>query len=532
MTSTSKTLLGQGAVKNALSLVNNFHQVAAFLPMLLITVLFFAVSANAATYTVNTLADNESNTCSLGACTLREAVNGANGTIGNDTINFLAGLTGTIVLTGGDLDINSGLLLTATTTINGPGARVLAVSGNNASRVFTIQGPGTTANISGLTIRDGSALPILIGSTLLGDGGGILNTNGGTLTLTKCHVTNNHSTTLGGGVASHAILLVVTTTNLIDSTIDNNTSVVGGGGVSNAGTDLVSSGIMNITNCTVTLNSALAEGGGIANLGGNLDLNNVTVSHNQSLVAGGGIANLAGTLLGEVSARNVLLSQNKALVGLDLLSSDVLGGVESHGGNFVSNNRDVAPYFAVSLRVSGLLQPNINLDIVGGIFAELDPLLGPLQNNGGPTDTRALNVGSPAINIGQNCITTHTCSEDQAPAAMVSDQRQSGYLRRSGSNVDSGAFETQLGPTAAEVTVSGRVTIGKNGVASRVRVTIADMNGGLRTTTTNGFGYYSFDAVRAGEVYIVSAKSSRTMTFNPVVITVNDDMTGVNLFGF
>jgi hypothetical protein len=67
------------------------------------------------------------------------------------TIDFAKGLHGTILVTSGDLDI------TASTTINGPGAYQIAVSGNNASRIFNVSGSSTVATISGLTITDGQA---------------------------------------------------------------------------------------------------------------------------------------------------------------------------------------------------------------------------------------------------------------------------------------------------------------------------------------------------------------------------------------
>ena len=95
------------------------------------------------TFQVTTLAD-------AGPGSLRAAVAGANAHAGADTIDFQPGLTGTIALTGGQLD------LTDDVKINGPGADKLTVSGGNASRVFKVEA-GETVEISGLTIAGGSA---------------------------------------------------------------------------------------------------------------------------------------------------------------------------------------------------------------------------------------------------------------------------------------------------------------------------------------------------------------------------------------
>jgi hypothetical protein len=63
-----------------------------------------------------------------------------------------------------------------------------------------------------------------------------------------------------------------------------------------------------------------------------------------------------------------------------------------------------------------------------------DPLLGPLQDNGGPTFTHALLEGSPAIDAGNNA------------AGLDFDQRGDGYPRVSGTGADIGAFEVQTTP--------------------------------------------------------------------------------------
>src|SRR5262245_27302083 len=108
------------------------------------------------TFHVTTLADS-------GAGSLRAAVARANAHPGADVIDFQAGLTGTIALTGGELDITGDLAIT------GPGAAKLTVSGSNLSRVFQVEA-GETVSISGLTIAGGNA-----GTDFSSNGGGIDN---------------------------------------------------------------------------------------------------------------------------------------------------------------------------------------------------------------------------------------------------------------------------------------------------------------------------------------------------------------------
>jgi CSLREA domain-containing protein len=453
--------------------------------------LFAASMTNAAVFTVNTPADNESNGCLIGQCTLREAIGDANTLPGSDTINFQAGITGTITLTGGALFITSDI------TVNGPGARILSISGNGASRVFVISGSGNVANISGLTITGGNAQPILLGGIFIGDGGGILNTNGATLNLTEVNVSGNSATSLGGGVATRAILLVTTTTNITRSLISNNSAIAGGGGLSNLGTDLISSAVTTVTNSTVTNNNALAEGGGISNAAATMNLTNNTISHNQSLVAGGGIVNVAGVLVGIVNLRNNILAQNNALLNTNLISSDGLGIFNSLGNNLVGNNLDIGVSFSASVVIGGLPQPNVNADIVGSVdvgFQILNPLLGALANNGGATDTRGLGAGSPALDRANNCVLTNTCSVLNPPAALTTDQRGTGFTRPIDGDgdalaiVDIGAYESQFIPTGTTFTVTNLNDTPPNGCTPSdctLREAILDANASPGPDTIN-----------------------------------------------
>lgn len=90
----------------------------------------------------------------------------------------------------------------------------------------------------------------------------------------------------------------------------------------------------------------------------------------------------------------------------------------------------------------------------------------------------------------------------------------------------------KLQPTAASVTLSGRVMNGRRGIGG-ARVTLTDANGETRAAITSPFGYYRFENVPAGTYYIVSAYGKRYSFSNPTqVVFVNEEMTDVNFTAF
>src|SRR5262245_39159212 len=137
------------------------------------------------TFTVTNLLDDGS------ASSLRSAINQANAAPGPDTIAFARGLHGTVALdpTRGELDITGSL------TIDGPGANRLTVSGNDASRVFSVSGSTTDVEIRQLTIAHGRVSVVTavgpFGPVTLG--GGLLNT-GARVRLSHVTLSNNQVT--------------------------------------------------------------------------------------------------------------------------------------------------------------------------------------------------------------------------------------------------------------------------------------------------------------------------------------------------
>jgi hypothetical protein len=280
------------------------------------------------------------NTNDAGAGSLRQAIIDA---MSGDTIDF--SVTGTITLTTGELLIDKDL------TITGPGAMSLTVSGNNASRVFNTVN-AVTVTISDLTISNGAS----------SGGGGIRNL--GTLTITNCTLSNNSDSNFGGGIFNSNTLTIN------NSTLSNNSATGGsGGGIINSG------GFVTIINSTLSNNSATTIGGGIRNLG-TLTIINSTLSNN-SATTGGGIFNDGS---GTVNIKNSIVANSPS------------GGDCAGTGSF---NASGGANFATDSSCPGFNQvPSTGM---GGLN------LGPLQNNGGPTQTHALLTGSVAVDAATDC---------------------------------------------------------------------------------------------------------------------------------
>jgi hypothetical protein len=197
---------------------------------------------------------------------LRKAIADANARGGADDITFQPGLTGTITLTGGPLAVTDGL------TIHGPGAQVLTVSGNHASRIFDIvdSAPGASmaVAIGGLTVKDGQDAGVggairtvenltLTQCTLTGNSardGGALYVGDGTATLTNCTLSGNTASRNGGGCWFGSF-----SGSLTSCTLSGNSALQGGGAMI--------TGTATLSNCTLSGNSATSQGGGLFNWG-------------------------------------------------------------------------------------------------------------------------------------------------------------------------------------------------------------------------------------------------------------------------
>jgi CSLREA domain-containing protein len=340
------------------------------------------------------------------------------------------------------ITLASELSITKSLTISGPGASQLTISGNTVTRVFNIGVPSPGAvTFSDLTIANGKVSGngggIFLGNTgtfnlnssvLSGNvanfGGGIANASSGVLNVSDSTLNNNSAPGIGGGILNQNGAV-----NVTNSTFSFNSSGTGdGGGINNANNAPVT-----ITNSTFSNNSANGgAGGGLVSTDGTVILTNSTFSNN-SAGSGGGISNLGAT---PVQLRNSIFALNTTTG----TGPDVKGVFTSNGHNLIGNNS------AATITPA----PGATGDLIGTNALPINPLLGSLQNNGGPTQTRALLAGSPALDAGDNCVFDNTCTPALA-ASITTDQRGTGFARKvdgpdagTTDTVDIGAFEAQV----------------------------------------------------------------------------------------
>jgi hypothetical protein len=333
-----------------------------------------------------------------GPGSLRQAVSAASD--GLDVIQFAPGVTN-ITLTSGELDISADL------SINGPGANALTIQSAFSSSVFAVYKTAVTLWISGLTLTHSVFSIRSAGNTeieacvLDSNHTAIYNTpdgtmsifdstisnnvnsgidNWGSITIDRCTISNNS----GGGIGNNYDGGSMSITN---STISGNScTYVSDGG--NAGGGIYNVGELTISNCTISGNSVVGGpvdgfGGGIYNNQGYLEILSTTIAHNSATGSPSGFG--GGIYGGAINVDSSIIALNSAPYG-----PDVVGGIETSTYNIIG----------------------------------IDPLLGPLADNGGPTFTHALLPGSPAIDHGD-------------PGAPPTDQRGYGRL----GVPDVGAFE-------------------------------------------------------------------------------------------
>jgi CSLREA domain-containing protein len=371
--------------------------------------------------------------------------------------------------TGGGL-INFGRLALTTCTVAGNSATLGGGGIDNHGRVVLtnsrvrnnsarpLGGGGGINNLGNLTLANS-----LVTGNSAGGGGGIFNQRAGRLALTKSTIAGN-SAGEGGGIQNRGKF------TLANSLVTGNSASFEGGGIDNVGlafTDVVG----EITNSTVARNSAV-EGGGIANFrfgrftitkstiagnsartgggifneafgrfgGASVTLRNSTVSGNSANLGGGGIVNGGDVELdafGVITLTNSTVARNSAPQGGGIVQG--IGGVATLVNSLVAENNapegpdvvlaggSVSARFNLIGNGSGSGITNTNGNQVGTASAPIDPKLGALADNGGPTRTHALLLGSPAIDAAST------------PDCPTTDQR--GVLRPQGAACDIGSYE-------------------------------------------------------------------------------------------
>ncbi|VTT96504.1 FG-GAP repeat protein OS=Oscillatoria nigro-viridis PCC 7112 GN=Osc7112_5529 PE=4 SV=1: FG-GAP [Gemmataceae bacterium] len=392
-----------------------------------------------AVITVTSLLDNLTDD---GLVTLREAIQAANNTPVADTIQFAPGLTGPIDLSIIDNTTNGPTALQITTPIT--------IDGFNGNDGITIQRAGVVANLRLFGLTTGAELT-LRGITLAngvaegapgldGLGGAIFN-DGGTLNVLQSLLRDNSA--IGG----------VSVGNLL-----------GGDGLGGA-IFSTNGGVVNLQNSTLYANLAAGTnggegiGGGIANVNSVLNILNGTLSDNVGNAARN-VYNLADGLFqtATTTINDSILGQAGDSTVTDFLNETANGALSALStgvGNLIRN-----PGNFVNLT-----------NLLGGVLSTLDPLLGPLTDNGGPTDS--LLPGLPAIDVGLGNL-----------LSLSVDQRGVLNLGVLGLGVDVGAI--QIGPDTIAPTVLSVTSTSPDGtynVGQGVNVTV---NFSERVTLSGG----------------------------------------------
>jgi hypothetical protein len=328
-----------------------------FVPVIgVLAALAFPTAASAVTITPTRFDDPVGGTCNPGvSCSLRQAADFD--TPGQPKVILLN--AGTYELSQGALDVFQNGDGSTSFLIQGAGARATTIDGNGSGQVLHIV-EGSDAVINDITATGGNA-----GT---GSGGGIGIDGAAKLTLSRSTVSGNRAE-YGAGIEVGGTLIASASTvsgNVTNAAASTPSPQAGGGG-------LYVTGQASLTNLTISGNVAhdaifIALGGGLYVNNGDVQAQNVTIAGNTG-DSGGGI--WTGGTGASVNLVSTIVSGNSPAACVGVFSGDHNMGADDCGLQSTS-----------------------------------DPLLGPLINNGGPTDTRALSVTSPAINAGAGCPAT------------------------------------------------------------------------------------------------------------------------------
>ena len=383
-------------------------------------------------------------------------------------------------------------------------------------------GSSSTATVTDSTFSGNSAAT---------EGGAIR--NDGTLEVDNSTFSGNNSAPNGGGMwhGSQTSLAVT------DSTFSGN-SATDGAGLFNRG-----GGTVTVDNSTFSDNRANLRGGGVfsdTNLSGETTtITNSTISGNTAQTSGGGVYNTDGLTVIKFSTITKNTAPNDqgsgvASVGNDRTRTEVLSSIISANTNtdvdFVEGTTNTFVSRGYNLIGDGNATGAFNQTL--GDRIGTDPKLGALANNGGPTQTHALLIGSPAIDaIPQGA---NGCGTD-----ITQDQR--GVSRPQGSACDIGSFELEKLPDTQAPRVESTFPRngGEVGPAANIRATFSeDM---LSASVINAFKLYkkgSTNQIAATVTYNADTDTAtlnptnnlrRGVTYKAVVTTVAKDEAGNRL---
>ncbi|MCA9053940.1 MAG: hypothetical protein KDA75_08895, partial [Planctomycetaceae bacterium] len=403
---------------------------------------FEVQTLDAALLVVDNATDEFDGDFSDGDRSLREVIALANASAGHDIVTFATTLSGTPLL----LDLGQ-IEITDSLTITGNGQTETVIDAQQLSRIFDVAGDGTDLTLDSLTLRNGrttdsssaggairslatatSSITIVnsaVSNNSTGGSfasGGALFSSSGAIVVTGSTFTGNYTegtSSYGGAIASHSATSDLSITSSLIS--DNQTSgdFARGGGVYFRGSAGFSGGIVFITNSTLSGNATLGTfglGGGIYSRESDVVVTNATLTNNESAEGYGGAIN-AYNASADVTIHNSIVAGN----------TDAGSHPELRvGGTLTIEHSLIGDNTGTGLSATSGNTPDANGNFIGSGASPIDPLLGPLAFNGGPTQTHALLAGSLALDSGDDDLAVDPTNGN---AALATDQRGAPFVR-------------------------------------------------------------------------------------------------------
>jgi CSLREA domain-containing protein len=396
-------------------------------------------------YTVNNLLDPGGGTCTVSACSLRDAITAANTDAAGSSINF--SLSGTITLASPLPEITDTNLLLITGPVGG-----ITISGDHLYQILLVHS-GASLTLLNLTIANAKAgtnggaisnagtltingCNFLENQTPIGDGGAIYNASPGILTVNLSTFRGNQAFGNGGAIANvSSVGAGIITLAVSQSIFQDNHATYNGGAISNHGAQYT---LLDVSESLLKDNTAGSTGGAVYQGGGSATVINSTLTGNTATQGGAVINSMGWTVImvndtvfnntasgapgGSIHNSSGSLYMRNTIVSSSTDSAKNCWGNIKNDGNNIDNGASCG-------WVTGAVNSNSSL-------SGTDPLLVGLADNGGPTQTMALGPFSPAFN---GVMVPPSQLSIDCPST---DQR--GISRPQGFRCDVGAYELEL----------------------------------------------------------------------------------------
>ena len=509
--------------------------------------------------------------------TLREAIDLANTTAGNDTIDFASSLfsggAGTITLLTAQLPtiLSATQLISGvargTLTITGPGASTLTISGNNGVstrdfRIFEIVSGGNLS-ISGVTVS---------GAKLINSAGGAFYNSGGTLSISNSTLSENSASSGGAIFNFNTGSLSITNSTLSDNSggaiynYHNATLIISKSILSNNSAGAISNynASLNISNSTLSNNSTTLYGGAISNIGtSTLSISNSTLSNNSAPYngtnnggAGGAIYN---TSSGAITISNSTLSNNSSGTGGAIYSTGT-GNISISNSTLSNNSTNISHGGAIyiysenpptTLTISNSTLSNNSAYHVyngygGAIYtfrATLSISNSTLSNNSAKSGTAICTDNAWYGNIVNNIFANGTGVQFAGYVAtgtnnLITSGTYSWATTVSRASLNLGILQNNGGPTQTIALLSGSVAIGAGDatISNAAPISGKDQRGYTRSSTAPSIGAFEFNGTApapAPTITSISPVTGSAAGGTTITITGTDftGATAVNIGG-